>query len=211
MKIIAFAMFAMLAAVGCNSDTDRTDPVLCDFSAPSFGKDLIPKDSLWSILTTLALKSLNYNPKDSLIFAITYSPECPISVAHLGDIQKVVKSFESLDATDKVVVSKLPAVVVLSPEPLPQQYDWLRTNLVLDSGFCIAKKLGFSVYPQLRIYRGPNLMFSGRLSNRAIQVGEKSMVSRHSDSSFLLIQWQSNLDKNLKFLPSHVAVGCLIE
>ncbi len=139
-------------------------------------------------------------------FLVTYSPECPICVGNVGELQRLVHWMDSVKE-----VNYTNQLIVLSDQILPQQYQWLQPFVVRDSAFKMSKKLGFNVYPELKIIKNGEVCYSGKLNNRTKKIGEKSVVNTSSDSSFIWNQWLNCHNNKNTFYPSNEAVGCYIE
>lgn len=142
-------------------------------------------------------------------FVITYSSECPISMANVSELQRIVHWLDSVKRIKKV--HELPKFTVLVESPLSKPYNWLSSYCIVDSGFQVAKKLGFAVYPELRIFKHGVLRYAGKLNNRSLGIGRKSTAIKSSDSSFLWIQWLNCQSSKCTYLVSNEAVGCYIE
>jgi len=139
-------------------------------------------------------------------FLVTYSPECPICVGNISELQRLVRWIDSVK--EEPYTNQL---IVLAEQTLPQQYQWLQAFVVRDSAFVMAKKLGFNVYPELKIIKNGKICYSGKLNNRTKKIGEKSVVNTSSDSSFIWNQWLNCHNNKNTFYPSNEAVGCYIE
>ena len=207
--ILRIMVVWVVVCCGCNNHS--SDHSNNDYAVPQFKTSLMLSDSIRSILGNWSNKTGQPNPKDSIFFLVTYSPECPISIAHVSDLQVVIRYIDSVKSQRNINNPKIASFMVITSEELPTQYQWLQAYTVLDTGFCKVKQLGFTVYPELHIYQGTSLKYSAKLSNRALQAGEKSLINRNTDSSYLLLQWKSANSKQGKFLPSNSAVGCFIE
>ncbi len=209
MRILFRVSVVLLIFLGCSGNQSiQSDKKVVDTMTPN------PLDS-----TAIVAVMQKFYPKSNIVhsasitdfennvfFIVTYSPECPICIGSIGELRRIVRWIDSLGKEN--VLNRL---VVLVEQPLSHQYQWLQSFVVQDSAFVLAKKLGFNVYPELKIINKGKIRYSGKLNNRAKKIGEKSLVNRSSDSSYIWNQWLNCHHNQNSFYPINEAVGCYIE
>jgi hypothetical protein len=209
MKAVFLFPILLSLFVGC-SGNERNQP------------DKVPRDTfsflqldsmtLFEVLQQINPQSEFGNNKNDVdsrnitYFLVTYSPECPLCVGNIGELQRLVHWIDSVK--EETYTNQL---IVLAEQTLPLQYQWLQPFVVRDSAFKMSKKLGFNVYPELKIIKNGEVCYSGKLNNRTKKIGEKSVVNTSSDSSFIWNQWLNCHNNKNNFYSSNEAVGCYIE
>ncbi len=211
MKVIFWFYILWVLVLGCGKNQGNVTDI------PSFKLDSFEKSDSMSFADLLEVYNLNStermsrqsNPlyaQNQAFFLVTYSPECPICLGNVSELKRIVRWIDSMGKQN--VFNHL---LVFVEQPLPRQYQWLKPYILLDSGFVNAKKFGFRVYPELKIVKNGMVRYSGKLNNKAANIGEKSITNRTYDSSYIWNQWLNCHRNRNTYYSSHEAVGCYIE
>ncbi|MBL8810671.1 MAG: hypothetical protein JNM43_10880 [Planctomycetaceae bacterium] len=164
------------------------------------GRQMLP-------LTIGLNRQVNWNPSEQgvVVFAVL-SPHCPISNASIPELKRIVNEFQ---LTADSFVAIVPGSMATPEEAngLQEKFE-LRFPVQYDRDNQLTESLNATQTPQVIVQVDGTVVYSGRIDDRFVDLGQRREQPLHHDLEDVLAQLRDRQTPETRFTEP---VGCVIE